>query len=85
MNVSSPADSGEHDRARRLRRRNRRLVGGGLVCFLVGVPLVSLPDGTALSLIGLCLVAGAGACLISLVLLVAGEGAESDADHEREE
>jgi hypothetical protein len=54
-------------------QRNRLIVVAGLLCFLVGVPLVSLPDGTALSVIGLCLVAVAGACVISLVYRLAGE------------
>ena len=54
-------------------QRNRLLVGVGLLCLLVGVPLVSLPDGTALSVIGLCLVTIAGACVIWFVYRLAGE------------
>jgi hypothetical protein len=54
-------------------QRNRLIVGAGVWCFLLGVPLVSLPDGTALSVLGLCLVAIAGACVISLVYRLAGE------------
>jgi hypothetical protein len=54
-------------------RRHRLIVGAGLLCFLAGVPLVSLPDGAALSVLGLCLVAAAGACVISLVYRLAGE------------
>ena len=59
-------------------QRNRLLVGVGVLCLLVGVPLVSLPDGTALSVVGLCLVTVAGACVISFVYRLAGE----DEDHE---
>ena len=54
-------------------QRNRLIVGVGLLCLLVGVPLVSLPDGTALSVVGLCLVTVAGACVISFVYRLAGE------------
>jgi hypothetical protein len=57
-------------------QRNRLIVGVGLLCLLVGVPLVSLPDGTALSVVGLCLVTIAGACVISFVYRLAGEDEE---------
>jgi peptidoglycan/LPS O-acetylase OafA/YrhL len=67
------------------RRRNRLLVGAGVLSFLVCVPLVSLPDGTALSVIGLCLAAVAGACVISLVYLLAGEGEQADPERDPEE
>ncbi len=59
-------------------RRNRLLVIVGLVCFVVGVPLVSLPDGTALSVIGLSLETVAGACVITFIYLLAGEEHEPD-------
>lgn len=54
-------------------QRNRLLVGLGILCLIVGVPLVSLPDGTVLSVVGLCLVTIAGACVISFVYRLAGE------------
>jgi hypothetical protein len=66
MGSSQLHDERERDRAadaERIRRRNRLLVGIGLLCFIVGVPLVSLPDGTALSVIGLSLETVAGACV----------------------
>ena len=59
--------------AGRLRRRNRRLVGVGLLCFILGLPLVSLSDGTALSVIGLGLETVAGVCVISFVYMLAGD------------
>jgi hypothetical protein len=59
-------------------QRNRLIVGVGLLCLLVGVPLVSLPDGTAPSVVGLCLVTVAGACVISFVYRLAGEGEEDE-------
>ena len=68
--------------AGRLRRRNRLLVGVGLLCFIVGVPLVSLPDGTALSVIGLSLETVAGACVISFIYLLAGDQHEPDSDEQ---
>jgi hypothetical protein len=54
-------------------QRNRLIVGAGALCFLVGVPLASLPAGTVLSILGLCLATVAGACVISLVYRLAGE------------
>jgi hypothetical protein len=68
--------------AGRFRRRNRLLVGVGLLCFIVGVPLVSLSDGTALSVIGLSLETVAGACVISFIYLLAGDQPEPDNDEE---
>jgi hypothetical protein len=66
-------------------QRNRLLVGVGLLCLLVGVPLVSLPDGTALSVVGLCLVTIAGACVISFVYRLAGEDDQDEpGDHSDE-
>ena len=65
-----------------LERRNRLLVGGGLLCFLVGLPLVSLSDGTALSVIGLCLETVAGVCVISFVYMLAGDQHDPDSDEE---
>jgi hypothetical protein len=59
-------------------QRNRLIVGVGVLCLLVGVPLVSLPDGTVLSVVGLCLVTIAGACVISFVYRLAGEGEEDE-------
>jgi hypothetical protein len=83
---SSPAPEGsEGDRvidAERTRRRNRLLVGAGLLCFVVGVPLVSLPDGTALSVIGLSLETVAGACVISFIYLLAGDQHEPDIEED---
>ena len=78
------------DDAERTKRRNRLIVIVGLLCFIVGVPLVSLPDGTALSVIGLSLETVAGACVISFIYLLAGDqhepdGAEDEfAGHEHE-
>ena len=54
----------------------------GLLCFIVGVPLVSLPDGTALSVIGLSLETVAGACVISFIYLLAGDQHEPDIDEQ---
>ena len=68
--------------AERTRRRNRLLVGVGLLCFIVGVPLVSLPDGTALSVIGLSLETVAAACVISFIYLLAGDQHEPDVDED---
>jgi hypothetical protein len=73
----------EPDRVHRIERRNRRLVGVGLLCFILGLPLVSLSDGTALSVVGLCLETVAGACVISFVYLLAGD--QHDPDREPEE
>ncbi|MGH2904755.1 MAG: hypothetical protein ACRDK7_14410 [Solirubrobacteraceae bacterium] len=78
-------DELEEDRAagaERIRRRNRLLVGVGLLCFFVGLPMVSLSDGTALSVIGLSLEAVAGACVISFIYLLAGDQHEPDSDEE---
>ena len=68
--------------AGRLRRRNRRLVGVGLLCFILGLPLVSLSDGTALSVIGLGLETVAGVCVISFVYMLAGDQHDPDSDEE---
>jgi hypothetical protein len=79
-----PAES-EEDRVvdvERTRRRNRLLVGVGLLCFVVGVPLVSLPDGTALSVIGLSLETVAGACVITFIYLLAGDQHEPDSEED---
>jgi hypothetical protein len=65
-----------------LERRNRLLIGVGLLCFVLGLPLVSLSDGTALSVIGLCLETVAGACVISFVYLLAGDQHDPDGDEE---
>jgi hypothetical protein len=78
VNQSSGQNGYEPDGDQAARRsgfvqRNRLIVGVGVVCFLIGLPLVSLPDGTALSVIGLCLATVAGACVISLAYLLAGE------------
>ena len=70
------------DDAERTRRRNRLLVGVGLLCFVVGVPLVSLPDGTALSVIGLSLETVAGACVITFIYLLAGDQHEPDSEED---
>jgi len=66
----------------RIERRNRLLVGVGLLCFVLGLPLVSLSDGTALSVIGLGLETVAGACVISFVYLLAGDQHDPDRDEE---
>lgn len=66
-----------------LERRNRLLVIVGLVCFFVGLPLVSLSDGTALSVIGLCLETVAGACVVAFVYMLAGD--QHDPDREPED
>jgi hypothetical protein len=65
-----------------LERRNRMLVIVGLVCFLVGLPLVSLSDGTALSVIGLCLETVAGACVVAFVYMLAGDQHDPDSEPE---
>jgi hypothetical protein len=83
--TGSQPDDEQAALAHRLRRRNRLLAGTGALSFLVCVPLVSLPDGTALSVIGLCLATVAGACVISLVYLLAGEGQEDDPEDDSEE
>jgi hypothetical protein len=71
--------------ASRLRRRNRRLVGVGLLCFILGLPLVSLSDGTALSVIGLSLETVAGVCVISFVYMLAGDQHDPDSDPDSDE
>ena len=76
-------DDEEAVNAGHFRRRNRLLVGVGLLCFIVGVPLVSLPDGTALSVIGLSLETVAGACVISFIYRLAGDQHEPDSDEEQ--
>ncbi len=68
--------------AGRFRRRNRRLVGIGLLCFVLGLPLVSLSDGTALSVIGLGLETVAGVCVVSFVYMLAGDQHDPDSDEE---
>jgi hypothetical protein len=65
-----------------LQRRNRRLLGIGLLCFILGLPLVSLSDGTALSVIGLGLETVAGVCVISFVYMLAGDRHDPDSDPE---
>jgi hypothetical protein len=75
-------DDEQAAKAGRFRRRNRLLIGVGLLCFVVGVPLVSLPDGTALSVIGLSLETVAGACVISFIYLLAGDQHEPDGDED---
>jgi len=90
--VHQPPDQNDHQSdepddepagVRRVKRRNRRLVGVGLLCFILGLPLVSLSDGTALSVIGLCLETVAGVCVVSFVYLIAGD--QHDPDREPEE
>ena len=63
-------------------RRNRLLIVVGLLCFLVGLPLVSLSDGTALSVIGLCLETVAGACVVAFVYMLAGDQHDPDSEPE---
>jgi hypothetical protein len=65
-----------------LERRNRRLVVVGLTCFIVGLPLVSLSDGTALSVIGLTLETVAGACVVAFVYMLAGDQHDPDSEPE---
>ncbi len=65
-----------------MQRRNRRLVGVGLLCFILGLPLVSLSDGTALSVIGLGLETVAGVCVISFVYMLAGDQHDPDSDEQ---
>jgi hypothetical protein len=72
----------EQARVDRIERRNRRLVGVGLLCFILGLPLVSLSDGTALSVIGLCLETVAGVCVVSFVYMLAGDQHDPDSDEE---
>jgi hypothetical protein len=73
---------GEPDRVHRIERRNRLLIGVGLLCFILGLPLVSLSDGTALSVIGLGLETVAGVCVISFVYMLAGDQHDPDSDEE---
>jgi len=68
--------------AGRFKRHNQRLVGVGLLCFILGLPLVSLSDGTALSVIGLGLETVAGVCVISFVYMLAGDQHDPDSDEE---
>jgi hypothetical protein len=82
MMPKKESDDEQAASAERLRRRNRLLVGVGLLCFIVGVPLVSLPDGTALSVIGLSLETVAGACVISFIYLLAGDQHEPDGEED---
>jgi hypothetical protein len=79
-NHQSDEPDDELARVHRVERRNRLLVGVGLLCFVLGLPLVSLSDGTALSVIGLCLETVAGACVISFVYLLAGDQHDPDRD-----
>jgi hypothetical protein len=72
----------ERPGASELKERNRLLVGVGLLCFFIGLPLVSLSDGTALSVIGLCLEFVAGACVISFVYQLAGDQHDPDGDQD---
>jgi len=72
----------EQARVDGIERRNRLLVGVGLLCFILGLPLVSLSDGTALSVVGLCLEAVAGVCVISFVYMLAGDQHDPDGDEE---
>jgi len=65
-----------------LERRNQLLVVVGLVCFVVGLPLVSLSDGTVLSVIGLCLETVAGACVVAFVYMLAGDQHDPDSDEQ---
>jgi hypothetical protein len=65
-----------------LERHHRLLVVVGLVCFVVGLPLVSLSDGTALSVIGLCLETVAGACVVAFVYMLAGDQHDPDSEPE---
>ncbi len=76
-----PSDD-EQARVDPIERRNRRLVGVGLLCFILGLPLVSLSDGTALSVIGLGLETVAGVCVISFVYMLAGDQHDPDSDEE---
>jgi len=87
--VHEPA--GQNDRSKdeqstsvdhEVERRNRLLVVVGLVCFVVGLPLVSLSDGTALSVIGLCLETVAGACVVAFVYMLAGDQHDPDSEPE---
>jgi hypothetical protein len=87
MQSSEMPEESEEDQvahAERFRRRNRLLVGVGLLCFIVGVPLVSLPDGTALSVIGLSLETVAAACVIGFIYILAGDQHEPDGDEDEE-
>ena len=86
--VHQPPSQNDHQsddepaRVHRIERRNRLLIGVGLLCFILGLPLVSLSDGAALSVIGLCLETVAGVCLISFVYMLAGDQHDPDRDPE---
>lgn len=84
--ISTPEEPEEDrvDDAERPKRRGRLLVIVGLLCFIVGVPLVSLPDGTALSVIGLSLETVAGACVISFIYMLAGDRHEPDGEEDED-
>jgi hypothetical protein len=83
---TAQSDQSEDERstsvAPELELRNRRLVVVGLVCLIVGLPLVSLSDGTALSVIGLCLETVAGACVVAFVYMLAGDQHDPDSEPE---
>lgn len=60
------------------RRRRSRLSIAGIVCFLIGLPLVSITDSVALYVIGFLLEAVAAVAVISFVIRLAGEGEVPD-------
>jgi hypothetical protein len=68
------------DDEERTRRHNRLLVVVGLLCFIVGLPLVSLLDGVVLSVIGLSLETVAAVCVISFVYRLAGDQHDPDSE-----
>jgi hypothetical protein len=59
-------------------RRKGTLWKLGLVCFVLGLPMVGWSDGAILSGLGLFLELVAGTCLILIVFAVIDEGHESD-------
>ena len=59
-------------------RRKGTLWKVGLVCFVLGLPMVGWSDGAILSGLGLFLELVAGTCLILIVFAVIDEDHESD-------
>jgi len=68
-----PSDDEQPASVLQLQRRNRWLVGVGLLCFILGLPL---------AVIGLCLETVAGICVISFVYMLAGDQHDPDRDPE---
>lgn len=66
-------------------RRRSRLTIAGIVCFLIGLPMVSITDSAVLSGIGFLLEAVAAVAIVSFVIRLAGEGERPDPEEPFEE